>query len=260
MRELPFILLFSLLLTACNNSSTTEATTSTTATDLSKYPEALQRVFDQHGGLVTWQKMQALSYEIVDAEGNEKQYIHLKDRRERIEAPNFVTGYDGQDIWVEADTSTYKGNPVFYHNLMFYFYAMPFVLADEGIVYREADPLTFEGKTYPGIKIAYEEGIGTSPKDEYFLYYDPVSYQMAWLGYTVTYFSNEKSQRIRWIKYDDWKTYNGLLLPNSISWYQEEGGLPTTPRNTAEFVNVTISETPLEDRVFAKTPGAKIVD
>ena len=65
------------------------------------------------------------------------------------------------------DKTAYEGNPKFYYNLMFYFYAMPFILADDGIKYTDAEPLVFEGKSYPGIKISYEAGVGESPEDEY---------------------------------------------------------------------------------------------
>ena len=53
---------------------------------------------------------------------------------------------------------------------MFYFYAMPFILADDGIIYEDVAALKFEGKSYPGIKISYESGVGESPEDEYILY------------------------------------------------------------------------------------------
>ena len=255
MKKTPYFFLLTFFVLACNHKSPPAEP----EIDLSKYPETLQKIFAKHGGLESWQKMKALSYEIVRENGNEKQMIDLKDRRERIEASNFTTGYDGKDIWVEADTS-YKGNPVFYHNLMFYFYAMPFVLADDGIIYSEADTLFFENKKFPGIKISYNAGVGESPEDEYFIHYHPDSYEMAWLGYTVTYFSKEKSADIHWIRYNDWKNFNGFLLPNSMTWYKYENGLPTEKRNVREFVNVVISENPFEDSVFERTEGAKVVE
>lgn len=258
MRQLTF-LLFSFLFFACNNPQQQTQTPTEPKIDFTKYPEALQKIFAKHGGLDTWQKMNAMSYEIVKEEGNEKQMIDLKNRRERIEASSFKTGYDGTDFWVEADTS-YKGNPVFYHNLMFYFYAMPFVVADDGIIYSEADTLLFEDKKYPGVKIAYNDGVGVSPEDEYFVYYDPATFEMAWLAYTVTYFSKEKSAKLGWIRYNDWKNFNGLLLPNSLTWYKVEENLPIEPRNTREFAKVTVSATAFADEVFAKTAGAKIVE
>ena len=255
MKKLTFIFCLLLIASACSHEKQSPAP----VIDLTKYPESLQKIFVKHGGLDVWKKMKSLSFEIEKEEGNEKQMIHLHDRRERIEASNFTTGFDGNEFWVEADTS-YKGNPVFYHNLMFYFYAMPFVLADDGIVYSETDPLIFEGKTYPGIKISYNSGIGVSPEDEYFIYYDPVTFEMAWLAYTVTYFSKEKSGKLGWIRYNDWKTFNGLLLPNSLIWYKTEENKPIEPRNIRVFDKVTVSETVFEDTVFEKTEGAKIVE
>lgn len=263
--------LFSLLLIlcciACNETpatgDTAEAadTATETSADLSPYPEALQQVFARHGSLENWRKMKAMSYEIVEEEGeNEKQFIDLRNRRERIEAGTFITGFDGTDFWLDADTTIYKGNPVFYHNLMFYFYAMPFVVADDGIIYSEADDLEFEGTNYPGIRIAYEDGVGVSSKDEYFVHYDPETYEMAWLGYTVTYFSKEVSTTVKWIRYDDWQTINGLSLPNSMTWYKVEEGQLIEPRKTVEFEDVKLSATAFEDSVFAKTEEAWIVE
>ncbi len=223
------------------------------------YPEALQKIFTKHGGLDQWQKMKTLSYEIEKEGGNEKQTIQLHDRRERIEAETFITGFDGNNFWLEADTSVYKGNPIFYHNLIFYFYAMPFVVADDGIIYSEAKPLVHDGQTYPGIRISYESGVGVSPKDEYFIHYNPETFQMEWLGYTVTYYSDKKSDKLGWINYDDWQTYNGLLLPHSMGWHKmKEGKLVPSKRRT--FLNVEISTEDKDATFYQKTEKAVIVE
>lgn len=259
------ILFFSLvaLLSACQNSNTDtkiESTSETTQAAKSiDTPKDLDKVFDQHGSVALWNKMKTMSYEIVKEEGNEKQTIDLIERKEVIDAPTFKSGYDGKEYWVEADT-TYKGNAKFYTNLMFYFYAMPFVLADEGITYTPAKTLTFEGVDYPGYKITYGEGIGVSPQDEYFIHYDAKTYEMAWLGYTVTYFSGEPSTKISWIRYDDWKNFNGLKLPNSLTWYKVEEGKIIEPKKTREFVNVKVSEVESDASIFSKTAGAKVVE
>ena len=135
---------------------------------------------------------------------------------------------------------------------------MPFVVADDGIIYSEAEPLTFEGKTYPGFRIAYEAGIGVSPEDEYFIHYDPETYQMVWLGYTVTYKTQKKSKDIRWINYDNWQTFNGLLLPHSMNWHKsEEGKLIPTKRRT--FINTEISTSKMAAGFYQKTEKAVFV-
>ena len=258
MKNLFSLLAIAITMVACNNSATTEVASAPTI-DLSKYPAALQKVFEKHGSLATWKKMKALSYEIVKEGDNEKQMIDLYNRRERIEAAEFKTGFDGTNFWIEADPS-YTGNPLFYHNLMFYFYAMPFVLADDGIIYGDTEPLEYDGKSYPGLRISYNDGVGVSSQDNYFIHYDPSTYEMAWLGYTVTYFSGEKSEKISWIRYDDWKTMKGLSLPNSMTWFKVEEGKLIEPRNTRKFTNIILSETALADAVFAKTEAGQIIE
>jgi len=253
-----FTILFLLFLAACENSSD-PIVSATLPKSENEYPEALQKVFAKHGGLGIWESMNTLSYEIEKETGNEKQIIDLKDRRERIEGANFTTGFDGKNIWLEADTS-YKGNAVFYHNLMFYFYAMPFVVADDGINYSETESLEFEGKIYPGIRITYDAGVGVSPEDEYFIHYNPTNYQMAWLGYTVTYYSKEKSKKIKWIHYDDWEVYNGLLFPNSMNWFQSVDGQLTEPKKRRKFVKIEVSKKKMDENFFNKTAGASVVE
>jgi len=223
------------------------------------YPDALDKVFDNHGSLDRWKTMKSMTFEIVKEDDNEKTMLDLNSRCERIEASNFKSGFNGKDYWVEADTS-YKGNAKFYTNLMFYFYAMPFVLADDGIVYTEAEPLIFEDVTYPGYRISYDDGVGISPKDEYYIHYDPKTYEMAWLGYTVTYRSQKKSDKLGWIRYNDWSTYNGLKLPKSLTWYKTEDNKPTEVRNTREFVGVKVSENASAVGTFNVPAGAKIVE
>ncbi|MEO9966282.1 MAG: DUF6503 family protein [Reichenbachiella sp.] len=252
MQKLPLLLLT--ILFACSTTTQKQETTS----EPSRYPDHLLKMFDKHGSLDAWKKMRAMSYEITGEEGNEKQQIDLRNRRERIEATNFATGFDGTNIWLDAD-STYEGNPVFYHNLMFYFYAMPFVLADEGINYAPADTLTFEDKKYPGFKITYQSNVGISPEDEYYLHYDAESYQMTWLGYTVTFFSKEKSKEVRWIRYNQWQEIQGLVLPEALTWYKYDNNQLTEPRGTAEFVNVMISEKAFADSIFSKPEEAVFV-
>ena len=253
----PFIILVScfLIFTSCQDSP---KQVKVTKKEPKSFPSELQQVFDAHGGYSTWDKMNQLSYNIVKEPKSEKQFIDLKTRRERISGSNFTMGFDGVNTWVEADTS-YKGNPIFYKNLMFYFYAMPFVLGDDGINYSETTPVVFEDKNYPGIRISYNDSVGVSPKDEYFIHFDPTTKEMAWLGYTVTYFSKEKSSNIKWIRYNDWTSISDLKLPKSIDWYNSEDGHPTTFRNKVTFDNILLSENKPLDKDFIKTKNAEVL-
>ena len=223
------------------------------------YPENLSKVFDAHGGLGLWKQMQTLKFTMPEDDGDETTTVDLKSRKSLIDMPNHVLGYNGKDVWLlNKDTTSYKGNPKFYNNLMFYFFAMPFVMADKGIKYEEAQPLTLDGMTYPGIKISFESGIGESPNDEYLLYYDQ-DYKLTWLSYTVTYFSKEKSAEFHFMKYSNWQNVEGLLFPETMEWHKTENNLPTALGKEFKFVDVEISKQKMDPELFEKPEGAEIM-
>ena len=231
----------------------------TTTVPTIDYPDELDKVFDNHGSIANWKNMKVLTFEIVKEDSNQKITTDLNNRRERIEDSKATSGFDGKNYWLMAD-STYEGNVKFYTNLMFYFYAMPFVLADDGIQYTKADDLLFEKVSYPGYRISYDDGVGLSPKDEYFIHYNPETYEMAWLGYTVTFSSGEKSEKISWIRYNDWKNFDGFKLPAGLSWYKTENNLPTELRNTRNFTGIKVVKEAASEKTFKMPEGAKVVD
>jgi len=205
------------------------------------YPEALQKVLEKHGDMDTWRQQRTLTYSLQKPNFKEVHTIDLYSRKDRIDTEVFSMGFDGEQAWLLDTDKKYTGNVGFYHNLIFYFYAMPFVLADDGVIYTQTEDLVFEGKSYPGIAISYENGVGASSKDQYYIHYDPETHQMAWLGYTVTYRSGEVSDNVKWIRYDDWTDVNGLVLPKSISWYKYEGRNLLEPANTLPFESISLT-------------------
>jgi len=213
------------------------------------FPKELGKVFEKHGGIDTWRKQNVLSFNL----GEDAHTIDLHSRKTVINSPKYSLGFDGENIWV-SDTTIYKKDPKFYYNLYFYFYAMPFVLADDGIIYEKIPPITFQGTIYPGYKISYKSNVGISPDDNYFVYYNSETYQMEWLGYTVTYFSKKPSTKTNLIKYNSWENVKGFLLPKAITWYKKDkDGNPTEPvKSATEFSLPLISQGKLPDSFFAK--------
>jgi hypothetical protein len=263
MKNILFLLVIVVIILSCNNSTKEKINYSEETLDIttSIYPESISKVFKAHGGIDVWNKMKSLVFTMEKPNGDEITRTDLKNRKSLIDMPKHTIGYNGKEVWLQSkDTTTYKGNPKFYCNLMSYFYAMPFILADDGIMYEEAKPLLFEGKEYPGIKISYESGVGESSEDEYILYYDAITNQMAWLGYTVTYFTKEKGKEFHFIKYSNWQTVEGLLLPETLTWYNHENNLPTTKRYDLKFVNIKISQEKLNSDIFEMPEGAEIIE
>ncbi|WP_103867628.1 DUF6503 family protein [Aquimarina sp. I32.4] len=197
-------------------------------------------------------------FEIVKPNGNEKHTTDLKTRHARIETDAYALGYDGNEAWVAQDSTYFEGNPRFYHNLMFYFYAMPFVLGDEGIYYEKIEDLTVDDTEYFGYKISYGEDVGDSPKDNYFLYFDKISKKMKFLGYTVTYFSKEASEKVSLVEYADWSDVDGLLLPETLKWREyADGGVVGEVKNEVRFVNASSSTEKSLPSIFKKPEEEK---
>lgn len=215
-----------------------------------KFPKELGKVFQVHGGLDTWQKIKVLSFN----KGDEVHTADLQTRKTVINHPNYSLGFDGNEVWISQDSTYFKGNPTFYYNLHFYFYAMPFVLADNGIIYEKVAAITFENKTYPGIKISYEANVGVSPDDNYIIYYNPETYQMEWLAYTVTFRTKKPSDSYNILKYNKWENVNGLILPKEILWYKkDEKGNPKEIAGTpTEYTLPLASEAKLADSFYQK--------
>ena len=198
--------------------------------------------------------MKSLSY----MKGDEYTVTNLKNRRIRLESPAQVIGFDGKEVWISPDTLK-TDRARFYHNLFFYFYSMPFVVGDKGAYYEDVPEKVLNEKLYKGVKVSYGDGIGDSPDDNYIIWYDPETFKMEWLMYTVTYRTGEPSDRYSLIKYDDWKDFNGLLLPSFLQWYQYDGETVGEPRGDGtRFTEIQIAEEMPDNVLFEMPENAAI--
>ena len=77
---------------------------------------------------------------------------------------------------------------------------------------------------------------------------------MEWLAYTATFNSKKPSDNFNIIRYNNWNTVNGLVLPKAITWYKkDENGLPTEPaRPATEFTLPLLSKAKLADSFYEK--------
>ncbi|MHA7100616.1 DUF6503 family protein [Roseivirga pacifica] len=198
---------------------------------------SITKVFEAHGGYDTWTSLKQLSYE----NGGSKTLVELQNRYTLIESENQTVGFDGENVWVNPPSEKADGQRMRY-NLMFYFYAFPFVVGDPGVFYEDMEPIELQGKAYNAVKISYGNGVGDSPKDNYIILSDPETNQMQWLMYTATFGGDESSDRFSLIKYEGWNELGGVLLPSSLQWYQYSDGVVGEPRGGARlFENIQVS-------------------
>lgn len=251
MKKITTLIILAITIIACSSENKKE----TPQLNLEKYPLELVKVFEAHGGLDKWKEAKMLSFR----KGKEQYTIDLENRKTLIKAPKYTLGYNGENVWLkEKDSAAFKGNPNFYHNLFFYFYAMPFVLADDGITYSETESLVVDGETYPGIKISYKQGVGASSKDNYYLYYNAKTFKMEWLAYTSTYFDQKEKEKSQAsiIKYEDWQAVGGgTKLPKAIVWYAKDSvGNVIAPKDAkpVTFTKVSLNTNAMDSKMFEK--------
>lgn len=257
MKTTLFTIVFGVFLISChtkpeNQVKKSEQQIKEVGTQKNNLPKSLEKVLEAHGGLERYKTQNTLSFTLPKPDNPELHIIDLKHRKDRIETPKYDLGFDGEKVWTLAKEEAFSGNPEFYHNLMFYFFNMPFVLADKGIIYSHTNDLIVNEKNYPGIAIQFKDGVGASSKDQYYLHYDPNTYKMEWLGYTVTYRTGEVSDKVSWIHYKEWANVNHFLLPKAISWHKTEGGNIQEERNTVVFESITISEAKKPNSFYKK--------
>lgn len=237
-------------------SATNEATPAATETSL---PDLLQKALQAHGGLDRWRSMKSMRYTVERAGKPEQHLIDLATRRVLITHADYQVGFDGQEVWVAPNLAAFgDGSARFYHNLRFYFIAMPFVVADPGINYEVLPPRTLQEKSYDALRITYDTGVGDAPEDEYILHFDQETHRMEWLLYTVTYYTGQPGDQYNALHYSDWQEVNGLLLPAKMIGYRYQQGTVGEQRYERQVIDLQMETTAVDPARFAMPAQAEV--
>ena len=253
------LLLSTLVFLVVSCQTTTEKTANSLSDKTEFNPTAhhiaqIKEVFDAHGGYETWSQLRSLSYEM----NGSSTLTDLQNRYTRIESEEQTIGFDGKDVWVfpaTEDADRYRMQ----YNLMFYFFAFPFVVGDPGINYEVLPPIDLDGKKYHQTKITYNSGVGDAPNDSYIICSDPKTNRMEWLLYTAT-FGGEPSSKYSLIKYEGWQKFGNILLPTSLQWYHFQNGVVGEPRGGRTFENVEVSKVPPSFENFKMPDSASVAN
>ena len=121
--------------------------------------------------------------------------------------------------------------PRFWALTPYYSVAIPFVLADPGVVLEEAGQARFEERDYDLIRASFEGGTGDAPDDYYIVYIDRETKRVGGVRYVVSYpgfFPDGGHSPEKLMSYDGSRTVEGIALPESyrtFAW-DTEAALP----------------------------------
>ena len=240
-----------------SNKTTSESSAS------AAHQSLITQAIEAHGGIDSWRSYRTLAFDYVSARGEQRSQesimLDLQTRHERISGANYEMGYNGTDYWqLLGEEGMEEKNPTFFINLQFYFFAMPFVLADDGIVEESLGKKELNGKTYEVVKITFEAGTGVAPEDQYIVYLDPETKRMEALLYSVTYFNKDNAEKYSALHYTEWQEASGLVVPKVIQRYAWDADKEAFGEARGEklFPKVAFSATAPDARIFAKPEGA----
>ena len=246
-----------LLLASCKPSVTPEVVAKPQHWE--SIPAEMMKGLNAIGGLERWSEMKTMAYSIPKGDQKELHQIDLPSRKVRISHPDYTIGYDGTEVWVTPDKDVLGGmSPRFYHNLIFYFYAIPYVLADPGTNYEVLPDRTINGRDLDVVKVSFDSGVGDAPEDYYIAHFDQATGEMYLLLYTVTYFSGASNENYGAIIYDNWIDVNGLKLPKTMKGYKYAADTLGEQRYERIFDDIALETTSLDPSLFEMPEGAVI--
>lgn len=214
--------------------------------------EDYKKLLDSHGDWSKWVDAKAFSFAMVHETTLEweNHYINLQERKVRIDADEWQMGNDGQKVWISPNRQAYRGNSVrFYHNLYFYFFSIPYIFTDPGVTVKKTDNKLVNGQSYEAFEVSFDENVGDSPKDKYFMLVDPETGRLAWVLYTVTFF-DKTNTKMNALKYEDYRDAGGLVFPRIMTGYQFENDSTKDLNYQVTFSDVFLQDEPIDEELF----------
>lgn len=257
MKKTVLILLSLFAFVSCNNKATNTdiapTVKDTVVTDSVipiVYPESLNNVFLTHGGLSAWEGFEKIVFNVHKSRTIESHEVDINEAKALIQAKNFTLGANKEMVWVKEHRKKFTQDPEFYKDFYYYFVAMPFVLASDEVLFNRVPPVAYSGVNYPGYKVSFKDK--SKPVKHYYLYYNPKTFKLAWLGYTIP-----KKEKIAIVRYEKFNKVKGLLLPSKITWHKFNNGTIGTKTNSIRFSAIELSTEALHQDLVVMPENAK---
>lgn len=232
----------------------------------------IARAIATHGGLEQWYSRGPVKFQFtytpVDttkAERDTVQVIDTWSSRARHNMPGDDTiqfGWDGAQAWTTSEELPVK--PRFWSLTPFYFVAVPFVFADEGVNLEAMGEIKFEERTYDLVKATFNEGTGDAPDDFYIVYVDRETSRVGGVRYVVSYpgfFPDGGHSPEKFMAYDSEQRIDGVVFAKTFrtfSWDAEKQS-PIEVVTNSRMTEVSFdAATP--SSFFAVPEGAKVIE
>lgn len=214
--------------------------------------EEFKKLLNAHGDWSKWVNAKSFSFAMIH-ETNlawENHYINLTDRKVRIDADTWQAGNDGEKIWISPNRQAFQGNSVrFYHNLYFYFYSIPYIFTDPGVLVEKVENKMLNGQYFETFQVNFEENVGDSPGDHYFMLVDPDTGKLAWVLYSVTFF-DKNNTKMNALKYEDYRNTDGMIFPRVMTGYQYENDSTGRLIYQVSFADVALDTEEIDEDFF----------
>jgi len=229
----------------------------------------LDRAFEAHGGIAKWKSFASVEFDQTwtSAKGVKKdhQLVDLRSRDGLITSDAYTLGASKGMVWITPALDALGGTPPrFYMWTPFYFFGMPFVFADPGVVQESLGKKMFQGHEFDAVKVTFKKGTGDSSDDFYTAYVDPKSGQVKLVSYVVTYAALRKNRPMDQLEphvlvFEEWQDASGLRVPKrgSFSNWKNEN-IEGEPLGVMEFANVNFSEKAPDAAKFAEPANAVV--
>lgn len=229
----------------------------------------LEPALKAHGGLEKWRSYGAVEFDHTWTSKRgvkkEHQVFDLRSRDGLITSDNYTLGATGGEVWIKPSLDALGGTPPrFYIWTPFYFFAMPFVLADPGARQESLGKKMFQGREFDAVKVTFEKGTGDSADDSYVAYINPESGELKLVIYVVTYPALRKDKPIDQLKpnalvFEEWQDAGGLRVLKRGSFYDwKNETIEGEPGPVMEFANVQFSDKQPDQSKFGKPADAVI--
>ena len=231
---------------------------------------------EAHGGLESWYGQSPLYYHFdyrpQDGKGKVRDsyilndYVNARAVHQVADNMDVTYGFDGKDAWQNPADAELVVSPRFWSLTPYYFVGLPFVLADDGIIFEQLEPRELDGTTYNPVKVTYESGMGDADDDYYILYINPDTKQLDALNYIVSYpgfFEDGKHLPEKLMRLTDKTTVSGITLPGGYltSWSDKPNeNITTITVSDYEFrldTDVDAFDRPAEAKVVNDLPASK---